>query len=153
MPSPPPARYLLRAKELVDARFAEPLTVDDMAAAARLSRAHFSRAFTSAYGETPHAYLQTRRLERAASMLRNTDRSVTDICIAVGLRSVGSFTTSFARAYGKTPTAYRASFPPAGDQAHVPACVLRVFTRPAPTSRTADPNTAQGKKTTHTADS
>jgi AraC-like DNA-binding protein len=131
MTSPPPARYLLRAKDLVDARFAEPLDVEDLARAARLSRAHFSREFRRAFGESPHSYLLTRRLERAATMLRTTNRTVADICIAVGLSSVGSFTTSFARAYGMTPTEYRASFPPAADLALVPACVLRAHGRPS----------------------
>ena len=101
MPQVPPARYLLRAKDLVDARYAEPITVDDLAAAAGLSRAHFSRMFTRTFGESPRAYLQTRRLERAAALLRYTDRSVADICVMVGLQSVGSFTTSFARVYGQ----------------------------------------------------
>src|SRR5262249_49946343 len=109
----PPERHLLRARHPVDARYPQPLGVDDLARAAGLSRAHFSREFRRAFGESPHAYLLTRRLERAAALLRSTDRSVTSICFDVGLRSVGSFTTSFTRAYGKTPTAYRASFPPA----------------------------------------
>src|ERR671935_887439 len=106
----PPARHLLRAKDLADARYFEPLDVDDLARAAGLSRAHFSREFRRAFGESPHAYLLTRRLERAAALLRTTDRAVADICLAVGLRSVGSFTTSFKRAHGMSPTAYRASF-------------------------------------------
>jgi AraC-like DNA-binding protein len=126
----PPARHLLRARDLADARFAEPLGVDDMAAAAGLSRAHFSREFRRAFGVSPHAYLLTRRLERAAAMLRNTDRSVAEICLAVGLTSVGSFTTSFKRAYGQTPTAYRAAFPPAAAQALVPGCIVRAYARP-----------------------
>ena len=102
MPQVPPARYLLRAKDLVDARYAEAITVDDLAAAAGLSRAHFSRMFTRTFGESPRSYLQTRRLERAAALLRQTDRSVADICVMVGLQSVGSFTTSFGRTYGGT---------------------------------------------------
>src|SRR5881296_837586 len=118
-----PARHLLRARDLADARYVEPLDVDDMAGAAGLSRAHFSREFRRAFGESPHQYLLTRRLERAASLLRMTDRSVADICFSVGLQSVGSFTTSFTRIYGLTPTAYRASFPPASSYALVPACV------------------------------
>ena len=126
----PPARHLLRAKDLADARFAEPLGVDDMAAAAGLSRAHFSREFRRAFGESPHAYLLTRRLERAAALLRNTDRSIADVCLSVGLQSLGSFTTSFTRTYGLSPAAYRASFPPAADYARVPACVLRAHARP-----------------------
>src|SRR5204863_5981483 len=108
----PPERHLLRARDLVDARYAEQLGVDDLARTAGLSRAHFSREFRRVFGESPHAYLLTRRLERAAALLRSTDRSVTSICFAVGLRSVGSFTTSFTRAYGMAPTGYRASFPP-----------------------------------------
>ena len=80
----PPSRHLLRAKDLADARYAEPLTVDDLAAAARLSPAHFSREFRRAFGESPHQYLLTRRLERAASLLRSTDWSVARICVAVG---------------------------------------------------------------------
>ncbi len=101
----PPARHLLRARDLADARYAEPLGVDDMARAAGLSRAHFSREFRRAFGESPHAYLLTRRLERAAALLRTTDRSVAEICVAVGLSSVGSFTTSFMRTFGMPPTA------------------------------------------------
>ena len=130
MVSVPPERHLLRAKDLADSRYAEPLTVDDLARAAGLSRAHFSREFRRAFGETPQAYLLTRRLERAAALLRGTDRSVADVCIAVGLDSVGSFTTSFSRMFGKSPTAYRASFPPAANYARIPACVLRVHGRP-----------------------
>lgn len=126
----PPARHLLRAKDLADARYAEPLGVDDLARAAGLSRAHFSREFRRAFGETPHAYLLTRRLERAAALLRMTDRSVTDICFSVGLSSLGSFTTSFTRTYGAPPTAYRARFPPAAAHAVVPACVVRAYGRP-----------------------
>jgi AraC-like DNA-binding protein len=125
----PPTRHLLRAKDLADARYAEHLTVSDMARAARLSRAHFSREFRRTFGETPHAYLLTRRLERAAALLRNTDRSVADICFSVGLTSVGSFTSSFTRAYGRSPTAYRASFPPASTLALVPTCVVRAYAR------------------------
>ena len=127
----PAARHLLRAKDLADARYFEPLTVDDLARAARLSRAHFSREFRRAFGESPHAYLLTRRLERAAALLRATDRSVADICFAVGLQSVGSFTTSFSRTYGISPTAYRAAFPPAAAHALVPACVVRAYGAPA----------------------
>jgi len=126
----PPARHLLRAKDLADARFFEPLDVDDLARAAGLSRAHFSREFRRAFGESPHAYLLTRRLERAAALLRNTDRSVTDVCFSVGLQSLGSFTTSFTRTYGMSPTAYRAAFPPAAQQAQVPSCVVRAYGRP-----------------------
>ena len=126
----PPARHLLRAKDLADARYAEALDVDDMAAAAGLSRAHFSREFRRAFGETPHVYLLTRRLERAAALLRTTDRSIADICFSVGLSSIGSFTTSFTRMFEKSPAAYRASFPPAVAKVVVPSCVVRAYGRP-----------------------
>jgi AraC-like DNA-binding protein len=130
MATVPPARHLLRAKDLADARYFEPLSVDDLARAASLSRAHFIRQFRRAFGESPHSYLLTRRLERATALLRTTDRSVTDICFSVGLRSLGSFTTSFTRTYGVSPTAYRAAYPPAADHALIPACVVRVYGRP-----------------------
>src|SRR3989449_6908217 len=126
----PPARHLLRAKDLVDARYREPLDVRALARAAHLSPAHFSREFRRAFGEPPHQYLLTRRLERAAALLRNTDRSVADICLTVGLRSIGSFTTSFGRAFGLSPTAYRAAFPPAATRVRIPTCVLQAYARP-----------------------
>src|SRR5213596_2472575 len=116
----PRVRHLLRARDLVDERYAEPLRVDDLARAAGLSRAHFSREFRRAFGESPHAYLLTRRLERAAALLRTTDRSVADICVSVGLQSVGSFTTSFTRTFGEPPTEYRSAFPAASSSALVP---------------------------------
>ncbi len=100
-----------------------------LARAAHLSPAHFSREFRRVFGETPHQYLLTRRLERAAALLRNTDRAVVEICLAVGLRSVGSFTTSFGRAYGLSPTAYRAAHPPAA-RARIPTCVQLAWARP-----------------------
>jgi AraC-like DNA-binding protein len=130
MTAVPPARHLLRARDLADRRYAEPLDVPELARAARLSPAHFSREFTRAFGETPHRYLLTRRLERAAALLRTTDRTVADICMTVGLRSVGSFTTSFGRMFGLSPTAYRAAHPPASQRARVPSCVLRAWGRP-----------------------
>ncbi len=124
------SRQLLRARDLADARYAEPLGVEDMAKAASLSRAHFSARFKEAFGASPHAYLLTRRMERAAAMLRNTDYSVAYICVSVGLASVGSFTTSFKRIYGKTPTAYRRAYPPDASQVMVPPCVTRYYGRP-----------------------
>jgi AraC-like DNA-binding protein len=130
----PPARHLLRAKDLADARYREPLDVPALAHAAHLSPAHFSREFRRTFGETPHQYLLTRRLERAAALLRTTDRTVADICLTVGLRSVGSFTTSFGRMFGLSPTAYRASYPPAANRARIPTCVLQAWARPRSSS-------------------
>jgi AraC-like DNA-binding protein len=138
----PPARYLIRAKDLADSRYAEPLGVADLARAARLSPAHFSREFRREFGESPHQYLLTRRLERAAALLRRTDWTVADICFAVGLSSVGSFTTSFRRMFGVTPTAYRAAFPPAAAMALVPGCVVRAYGRPQHRTFREDSSTA-----------
>jgi AraC-like DNA-binding protein len=138
----PSTRYLLRAKDLIDARYRDPLDVPVLARAARLSPAHFSREFRRAFGETPHQYLLTRRLERAAALLRSTDRSVADICFTVGLRSVGSFTTSFGRTYGCTPTAYRAAHPPASHRARIPTCVLQAWARPRSSSFREDRSAA-----------
>jgi AraC-like DNA-binding protein len=126
-----PARHLLRAKDLVDARYRDPLDVPTLARAARLSPAHFSREFRRAFGEPPHRYLLMRRMERAAALLRNTDRTVAEICLNVGLRSVGSFTTTFHRTFEVTPTAYRAAHPAALERARVPTCVLLAYARPS----------------------
>jgi AraC-like DNA-binding protein len=125
-----PARHLLRAKDLIDARYREPLDVATLANVALLSPAHFSREFRRTFGESPHQYLLTRRMERAAALLRNTDRSVADICLLVGLSSVGSFTTTFGRMYGMSPAVYRAAHTPAVSRARVPTCVLQAYARP-----------------------
>jgi AraC-like DNA-binding protein len=140
----PPARHLLRAKDLADARYREQLGVPVLARAAHLSPAHFSREFRRAFGETPHQYLLTRRLERAAALLRNTDRSVADICVTVGLRSVGSFTSSFGRAFGLSPTAYRAAHPPASERVRIPTCVLQAYSRPQSSTFGEDTRVASG---------
>ncbi|CAA9235327.1 MAG: Transcriptional regulator, AraC family [uncultured Acidimicrobiales bacterium] len=135
----PPARHLLRGRDLADARYADAISVSDMAGAAGLSRAHFSREFRRTFGETPHRYLLTRRLERAAALLRSTDRTVLDICLLVGLESVGSFTTSFRRMFGTSPLAYRAAHPPASNLARVPACIVRAHARPENRTFREDP--------------
>ncbi|WP_217922111.1 helix-turn-helix transcriptional regulator [Miltoncostaea oceani] len=126
----PSDRHLLRARDLIDARYADPLDVPALARAAAASPAHFSRAFRRAFGETPHQYLLSRRMERAAALLRDTDHTVARICAEVGLSSVGSFTTSFGRSHGMTPTAYRAAHPPVARRALVPSCVVMAWTRP-----------------------
>ena len=112
-----PVRHLLRAKDLIDARYREPLDVPALARAAHLSPAHFSPEFRRSFGDTPHQFLLTRRLERAAALLRNTDRTVADICVTVG-------------PFGVSPTAYRAAYPPAIERARVPTCVLQAYARP-----------------------
>ena len=124
----PPARHLLRAKDLIDARYREQLDVRVMAKAAHASPAHFIREFKRAFGETPHQYLLTRRMERAAALLRSTDHSVLEICMEVGLSSVGSFTTTFKRTYGRTPTEYRAEHPPT--DGYIPTCYWMNVKRP-----------------------
>jgi AraC-like DNA-binding protein len=128
MAHPEPERHLLRARDLADTRSADQIDVATMASAAGLSRAHFSR-FAHTFGESPGAYLLTRRLERAAALLRNTDHSVAEVCVEVGLTSVGSFTTSFKRIYNQTPTWYRASNPPAATWAMVPSCLIQEYAR------------------------
>jgi len=128
--SAPTARHLLRARDLADARYFESLSVADLARAAGLSKAHFSREFARAFGEAPHRYLLTRRLERAAALLRATDWPVARVCFAVGWESVGSFTASFRRMFGITPTVYRASWPSAARSARIPRCVAQSYGQP-----------------------
>jgi AraC-like DNA-binding protein len=130
MTKQPPERHLLRARDFVDAHYAEPIDVDEMARVAGYSRAHFTRAFKAAFGESPRAYLLTRRLERAASLLRGTDWPVAEVCWSVGLSSVGSFTTTFTRTFGMTPTAWRAAGPPPESIPFVPTCMRRLYGRP-----------------------
>ena len=135
-------RQLLQARDLADGRYAEPLTVADLARAAALSPAYFSREFRRAFGEPPHRYLLTRRLERAAALLRVTDWPVADVCFAVGAGSVGSFTASFSRIFGQSPTAYRRSWPPAARLVRIPSCVAMAYARPQNRTFREDPRTA-----------
>jgi AraC-like DNA-binding protein len=120
--------HLRRARDLVDREYARPLDVSALARAALMSTAHFSRQFHAAYGETPHAYLMTRRIERAKALLRLGELSVTDVCVAVGFSSLGSFSARFTELVGESPTAYRAR--DHGGLASVPGCVARDLTRP-----------------------
>jgi AraC-like DNA-binding protein len=122
------ATHLRRAKDLVDRDYAEPLDVAALARHAHVSPAHFSRRFKAAFGETPHQYVLTRRVERAQELLRNTERSVTDVCLEVGFRSLGSFSATFHRVAGMTPTAYRATV--AGHPPAIPGCWAAQWTRP-----------------------
>jgi AraC-like DNA-binding protein len=120
--------YLRRARDLMDREYASPLDVAALARAALMSPGHFSRQFRSTYGETPYAYLMTRRIERAKALLRRGDLSVTEVCLAVGCTSLGSFSARFTELVGETPTAYRAR--DHGGLASVPGCVAKDLTRP-----------------------
>ena len=100
-------RRLLRARDAMDRAYAEPLDVRAVAAVAYISPAHFSRSFRAVFGETPHRYLQRRRVERSMFLLRETDRSVTEICFDVGFTSLGTFSRTFTRIVGETPSGYR----------------------------------------------
>lgn len=120
--------HLRRARDLMDREYASPLDVGSLARAALMSEGHFSRQFREAYGETPYAYLMTRRIERAKLLLRRGDMSVTDVCMAVGCTSLGSFSARFTELVGQTPTAYRAR--DHGDLAGVPGCIAKELTRP-----------------------
>lgn len=120
--------HLRRARGLIDREYARPLDVAALARAALMSSAHFSRQFRATYGETPYAYLMTRRIERAKALLRRGDVSVTEACIAVGCTSLGSFSARFTELVGETPTAYRARDHSALES--VPGCLARDLTRP-----------------------
>jgi AraC-like DNA-binding protein len=121
--------WLRRAKDLMDREYAGPLDVARVAAAAHMSEAHFARAFRREYGEAPGAYLMTRRIGRAKALLRETDRPVTEICLDVGFRSLGSFSARFAQVVGMAPTAYRIAA--GGPEPRVPPCLARAWLRPS----------------------
>jgi AraC-like DNA-binding protein len=121
--------HLRRARDLIDREYARPLKVAVLARAALMSTAHFSRQFRAAYGETPYAYLMTRRVERAKALLRRGDISVTEVCMEVGCTSLGSFSARFTQLVGETPTAYRDR--DHGALASVPGCIAKDLTRPS----------------------
>ncbi|MFG6491186.1 helix-turn-helix transcriptional regulator [Microbacterium sp. P03] len=125
--SPATLAHLRRARDLIDREYAQPLDVPTMARRALMSPAHFSREFRLAYGETPYAYLMTRRIERAMALLR-AGSTVTDACTAVGATSLGSFSSTFTQLAGETPSAYRARSHDAAEA--MPSCISRVLGRP-----------------------
>lgn len=125
-------RLMLRARDAMDRAYAEPLDVAALAAIACCSPAHFIRTFAATFGETPHRYLQRRRLERAMALLRTTDLPVQDVCTAVGWASLTTFTRTFREVVGVTPGSFRASPPvPAAAAASVPSCFEKAWTRPS----------------------
>jgi AraC-like DNA-binding protein len=129
MSGAPLARHLLRARDLVDSAYAEPLDLEALARAAHVSPRHFSRSFRRTFGETPHQYLLTRRLERARHLLRTTDLQVAEVCLAVGFTSVGSFTSTFRRRVGVSPTAYRREHAGPSGVDRIPLCTVMAWAR------------------------
>ena len=121
-------RRLLRARDAMDRAYAEPLDVPTVAAVAHISEAHFSRSFRAAFGETPHRYLQRRRVERAMFLLTSTDREVTDVCMDVGFTSLGTFSRTFRDIVGRSPSDFRRKSAPAPA---VPSCFAMAWTRPS----------------------
>ena len=137
-------RRLLRARDAMDRAYAEPLDVRAVAAVAHVSEAHFIRCFRTAFGETPHRYLQRRRVERSMFLLRETDRSITDICLDVGFTSLGTFSRMFREIVGETPSAYRAGNGPIV----APNCVQMAATRPRVAAREATGSSSFGEAAT-----
>ena len=119
-------RRMLRARDAMDRRYAEPLDIPTVAAIAHLSASQFGRVFKQVYGETPHRYLQRRRVERAMTLLRQTERPVTDVAWDVGFASLGTFSRTFATIVGCSPTEFRARHEPV----RVPSCFIAAWTRP-----------------------
>jgi AraC-like DNA-binding protein len=139
---------LRRARDLIDRDYAEPLDLDAMAGEAGYSRFHFARAFRTAYGETPHAYLTRRRIERAKTLLRSANLSVTEICLLVGFSSLGSFSARFRQLVGQSPSEYRDDAIARTGVPPIPGCVVLMWTRPRPDEEqsgrsTAPPGTAR----------
>lgn len=129
-------RRLLRARDAMDRRYAEPLDVPALAALTHLSPSRFGRVFRDVFGETPHRYLQRRRVERSMWLLRASDRSVTDVCLDVGFTSLGTFSRTFCEIVGVSPVAYRRGAEPAA--AAVPACFTMAWARPSSLAGTGE---------------
>ena len=122
---------MLRARDQMDRAFAQRLDLPTLARVAHVSPAHFSREFRATFGETPHRYLQRRRVERAMELLRETDHSVTEVCFEVGFASLGTFSRTFRDVVGEPPSSYRARFAADGAVLRVPACWAMAWLRPA----------------------
>ena len=137
-------RHLLRARDAMDRAYAEPLDVRSVAAVAHLSEAHFSRSFRAVFGETPHRYLQRRRVERSMFLLRETERSVTDICLDVGFNSLGTFSRTFREIIGETPSGYRAGNGPMV----APNCFQMLAMRPLVAARKPERSSSSGEAAT-----
>ena len=131
---------LRNAKDRMDREFDQPLDVPALASSVAMSTGHFSRSFKVAFGESPYSYLMTRRIERAKALLRRGAISITDVCFAVGFTSLGTFSTRFAELVGESPSAYRARSH--AETAEIPACVIKVMTKPIRNEEAAVPNRA-----------
>jgi len=136
-------RRLLRSRDAIDLRFAEPLDVPALAQVALMSPAHFIREFRATFGEPPHRYLQRRRVERAMALLRDSPRTVTEVGLAVGFTSPGTFSRTFKAVVGLSPSTYRASSPPMA----APGCFVRSWTRPATSVAATAPSSSFGEAT------
>lgn len=128
-------RRLLRARDTIDRRFAEPLDLHRLSGIACMSESHFIRSFRAAFGETPHRYLQRRRIERAMFLLRTTDTPITDICFMVGYGGLGTFSRTFADVVGESPTSFRSR----GPLPSIPSCFTKRWTRPSSHVEDAQP--------------
>ena len=127
---------MLRARDAIDRAYSQPLDIPALASVASVSEAHFIRTFRSTFGETPHRYLQRRRVERAMFMLRETDRQITDICLDVGFVSLGTFSRTFRDIVGVNPTDYRER----ADLMIAPTCFTMAWTRPSSFGEAKSPN-------------
>jgi len=143
---------LRRARDLIDRDYAEPLDLDAMAREAGYSRFHFARAFAAAYGETPRAYLTRRRIERAKTLLRTANLSVTEICFLVGFASLGSFSSRFRQLIGMSPSQYRNDAVAQTGVPPIPGCVVLMWTRPHPDSQQSGRSAARPGPATVTAE-
>jgi len=139
---------LRRARDLIDREYAEPLDLDAMAGEAGYSRSHFAREFTAAYGETPRTYLTRRRIERAKTLLRTANLSVTEICLLVGFASLGSFSSRFCQLVGRSPSEYRDEAVARTGVPPIPGCVVLMWTRPHPEREHTGRSAAHGGSTT-----
>ena len=140
-------RRMLRARDAMDRQFAEPLDIPALARIAHVSEAHFIRTFRATFGETPHRYLQRRRVERAMALLCSTERSITDICMSVGFASLGTFSRTFSTVVGCSHTEFRAGHTPVA----VPSCFIAAWTRPRERQAPAVPSRAEGMAAPRTA--
>jgi len=129
-------RRMLRARDAIDRAYAQPLDIPSLAGVASVSEAHFIRTFRATFGETPHRYLQRRRVERAMFLLRETDRTITEICLDVGFNSLGTFSRTFSEIVGLSPTDYRAR----GTVINAPTCFTMSWMRPSSFGEAASKN-------------